>query len=199
MQKISYRPRIGRPHAFDHDEALEIAMDLFWRFGYEAASVSALTKAMGITPPSLYAAFGSKRDLYKAVLRRYQTREYSLDLTRVKAAVKLTDAVQLLLEHAADFVTSDEHAKGCMIMGVMSACAPDEGNLAADAAQCRKLAIHQIFESLSSFGSKIKIRALSRYLCAVIIGMTVQAREGSTRRELQDIVDVVVSSVSAVR
>ena len=59
---------LGRPRAFDTEQALEQAMKVFWRLGYEGASLSELTRAMGINSPSLYAAFGSKEGLFKAVL-----------------------------------------------------------------------------------------------------------------------------------
>ena len=72
----SPRPR-GRPRGFDRDAALAIAMETFWRLGYEGASIADLTAAMGITPQSLYAAFGSKAELYRetlALLSRFERR-----------------------------------------------------------------------------------------------------------------------------
>ena len=66
--------RLGRPRAFDRDQALERALDLFWRNGYEGASLSDLTEAMGINPPSLYAAFGNKEELFCKALDRYGER-----------------------------------------------------------------------------------------------------------------------------
>ena len=66
--------RLGRPRAFDRDQALERALDLFWRNGYEGASLSDLTEAMGINPPSLYAAFGNKEELFCKALDRYVER-----------------------------------------------------------------------------------------------------------------------------
>src|SRR5687768_4018099 len=65
------RPR-GRPRSFDRDAALERAMELFWRQGYESTSISDLTAAMGITPPSLYAAFGDKERLFLEAVERYR-------------------------------------------------------------------------------------------------------------------------------
>ena len=62
---------MGRPRAFDADAALDRAMDVFWRHGYEGATIAQLTEAMNINPPSLYAAFGSKEGLLKAALDRY--------------------------------------------------------------------------------------------------------------------------------
>src|SRR5258708_37455677 len=65
---------MGRPRAFDADAALDEAMEVFWRHGYEGATIAQLTDAMGINPPSLYAAFGSKEGLLKAALDRYACR-----------------------------------------------------------------------------------------------------------------------------
>src|SRR5207302_9161879 len=62
----------GRPRSFDRDAALERAMQVFWHQGYEPTSVSDLTRAMGINPPSLYAAFGDTEQLYLAALDRYE-------------------------------------------------------------------------------------------------------------------------------
>ena len=62
---------IGRPRAFDMDQALDRALDVFWRKGYEGASICDLTAAMGINPPSLYAAFDNKEGLFRKALDRY--------------------------------------------------------------------------------------------------------------------------------
>ena len=67
------KPR-GRPRTFDRETALDAAVDIFWRHGYEGASIADLTAAMGVTPPTLYAAFGSKEDLYRQALARYLER-----------------------------------------------------------------------------------------------------------------------------
>src|ERR1044071_6333578 len=77
--------RTGRPRCFCKEEALDKAMVVFWRQGYEGASLSDLTKAMGINPPSLYACFGSKEGLFKAVLERYDQRR-EIFMTGVLAA-----------------------------------------------------------------------------------------------------------------
>src|SRR5438034_6461380 len=74
MKKTDDKPARarGRPRSFDRDAALERAVEVFWTHGYEATSVSDLTRAMGINPPSLYAAFGDKEQLFMAAVDRYQ-------------------------------------------------------------------------------------------------------------------------------
>ena len=62
---------MGRPREFDVEQALDQALEVFWRNGYEGASISELTQAMGISPPSLYAAFGNKEGLFRKTLDRY--------------------------------------------------------------------------------------------------------------------------------
>src|SRR3978361_1815132 len=69
--------KTGRPLSFDRDAALERAMLVFWRYGYEAASLQELTSAMGITPPSLYSAFGDKEQLFLEAVARYSDRNCS--------------------------------------------------------------------------------------------------------------------------
>lgn len=65
----------GRPRSFDKEAALERAMEVFWRLGYEGASMTDLTAAMGIASPSLYAAFGSKEALFRQALDHYRATE----------------------------------------------------------------------------------------------------------------------------
>src|SRR5262245_63600804 len=96
--------RLGRPRAFDRDQALERALDVFWRKGYEGASLSDLTEAMGINPPSLYAAFGNKEELFGEALNRYMERHAEV-LREVLARPKARDAIEALLTCTADALT----------------------------------------------------------------------------------------------
>src|SRR5437762_10140690 len=100
--KTISRPR-GRPRSFDVGKAVERALDVFWRKGYEGASLSDLTRAMGITRPSLYAAFGNKAELYRKVLDRYEGgpasyvgRALAASTARAAAEQMLHGAVEVL-------------------------------------------------------------------------------------------------------
>ena len=92
------KSRGGRPWSFDRDAAVETARRLFWRHGYEGVSVGDLTKAIGVAPPSLYAAFGSKAGLYQQAMTRYKETLGRLDVAGIGSAKSLPDAVRLLLE-----------------------------------------------------------------------------------------------------
>src|SRR5436305_13393124 len=94
--------RTGRPRSFCKDEALDRAMTVFWRQGYEGASLADLTAAMGINSPSLYAAFGSKEGLFRAVLERYDERRKGF-LENVLAAPDAQSVARLFLEGVAEF------------------------------------------------------------------------------------------------
>src|SRR6218665_1235191 len=92
----------GRPRAFDRDEALAKAQHLFHRKGYDALSVADLTEAIGINPPSFYAAFGSKAALYAEALRLYEKNE-GLDVESALApGIPLSDGIAAVLQQAAD-------------------------------------------------------------------------------------------------
>src|ERR1700749_3660752 len=121
------RPR-GRPRAFDRDEALDRAMHLFWRRGYEATSVSDLTEAMGITPPSLYAAFGDKKRLFLETVDRYQSGPGSF------AQAAFTDPtaerpMRLLMLDTIDSFFEPGNPKGCMVVLAATNCTSDSSDI----------------------------------------------------------------------
>src|ERR1700677_3142305 len=86
--------RTGRPRSFCTETALDRAMTVFWRKGYEGASLADLTEAMGINPPSLYAAFGNKEVLFRQVLERYDERREEM-MGKVMAAPDAKSAATL--------------------------------------------------------------------------------------------------------
>ncbi len=109
--------RTGRPRGFCVEETLDRAMTVFWRHGYEGASLSDLTSAMGINSPSLYACFGSKEGLFRAVLERYDERRKSF-MESVLAAPTAAKAAELYLHGVADFAidTSGQNPPGCLLL-----------------------------------------------------------------------------------
>src|SRR3712207_2285373 len=107
----------GRPRKFDREAALALATHVFWSKGYEAASISDLTKAMGIGSPSLYAAFGSKEALYAEALQHYARKYAPLFWDNFNSAARAREAVEFyLLDSAAALTGSVEDIPlGCMV------------------------------------------------------------------------------------
>ena len=112
---------MGRPRAFDADAALDRAMDVFWRHGYEGATIAQLTEAMSINPPSLYAAFGSKEGLLKAALDRYSEKRDAWMDRVVSAPTAHEVAERFLMEHA-DAQTDPANPPGCLLVQGGLAC-----------------------------------------------------------------------------
>ncbi|WP_026871964.1 TetR/AcrR family transcriptional regulator [Inquilinus limosus] len=191
------KSRGGRPWSFDRDKAVDTAMRLFWRHGYEGVSVGDLTKAIGIAPPSLYAAFGSKAGLYREALARYEQGIGAFDATPVGSATSLAEAVRLLLEAAVRAVTHPDRERGCMISSGMIACHPEHAGLARDLAARRDAMRERIAHALQPFAGADEVRRLARHLAAVMQGISIQARDGASLAELQEIVEDVVSGVAA--
>jgi AcrR family transcriptional regulator len=191
------KSRGGRPWSFDRDKAIDTAMRLFWRHGYEGVSIGDLTKAIGIAPPSLYAAFGSKAGIYQEALSRYEETFGSLDTASISAATTLAEAIRRLLEAAVGAVTHPNRELGCMISSGMIACHPEHAALARDAASRRAAMRERIAQALQPFAESSEVRGLARHLAAVMQGISIQARDGATPAELQEIIEDVVSGVAA--
>jgi AcrR family transcriptional regulator len=186
-QRSADKPR-GRPRSFDRGRALERAMHLFWRKGYEATSVSDLTRAMGINPPSLYAAFGDKERLYLEALGRYQQR-------RVESMAKWFDeeptamaAVRRLLTEAARELARAGAPRGSMLVFSAMQCSSDtlQAELAERRASMRTIIKARIDRGLreGELPQGTDTDALVDFYSAVFQGMSLQARAGVARRRL---------------
>lgn len=178
----------GRQPTFDRDEALETALDLFWRHGYEGVSVADLTKAIGIAAPSLYHAFGSKADLYREVLRRYGSSGMGPD--EIARASSSRDAVRLMLERGIAAVTMPGRPLGCMVSSGMLMTSADNAELAAELkairASSREALQRRIARDIEEglLPDATDAAALARFFTAVLQGISVQALDGATAAEL---------------
>ncbi|AXB75930.1 TetR/AcrR family transcriptional regulator [Novosphingobium sp. P6W] len=170
-------------------------MRLFWQHGYEGVSVADLTSAIGIAPPSLYAAFGSKAGIYREALDLYAGRPGALN--GMEGAETLTQAVSGLLNAAIQAVTTDD--RGCMISTGLVEGAIEHRELARELGNRRRALRDRIADALSRWLDRPEAERLAAYLSAVQQGMSVQARDGATAEELSRIADETVAGVVARR
>jgi len=203
MENSTARRR-GRPPAFDRETVLSAARETFWAHGYEGASIADLTAAMGITPQSLYAAFSSKADLYRAALQQY--RALGRDTySALGEPIDTVSAFERILQGSAATFSAPEHPKGCMISTAVLNCASENDVVADHVAALRR-------QSLEAFAARIErgiregdikagtnTRALARFLCAIVQGMSVQARDGASLEELLDIAALAIAEVARHR
>ncbi len=189
---------MGRPRNFDLDAALERAMELFWRQGYEGTSLDDLTRALGITRPSLYAAFKSKEALFLRALDLYEARagyrEAALTAPTARAYARA------LLEGAADLHGDKRNPPGCLGVQGALACAPESDAIRKELIRRRKIGESIIRDRLKRAKAEGDLPAdadpadLARFLSIVIYGITVQAAGGATRKELRSAAEIALRS-----
>ncbi|MFO0972915.1 MAG: helix-turn-helix domain-containing protein [Phycisphaerae bacterium] len=180
--------RKGRPREFDLNLALDRALRLFWERGYEATSLSQLTRAMGISRPSLYAAFGNKKSLFFRALDRY-TEHRAAYIHDALAQPSARQVFERLLLGAADALTSPDLPHGCLLIRGALTCTR------ADAAISRELrarraafatAIRRRFaRARGDLPRAVRPEDLVAFVGAIISGMAVQAAGGASRAALR--------------
>ncbi|MGY6026030.1 TetR/AcrR family transcriptional regulator [Streptomyces spinosirectus] len=190
------RPR-GRPRSFDRETALEKALMAFWEHGYEATSVSGLTRVMGIGAPSLYAAFGDKRALFEEVVTAYGTRYGSFVDRALAEEPTARAAVERMLREAAAEYTAPGRPHGCLVVHAATNCTSPE--VEASLRERRNAGI-AAFESRMKAGvaagelpAGTNAAALARHTGAVMQGMSQQARDGASRAELEALAEIAMA------
>jgi AcrR family transcriptional regulator len=179
--------------------ALDRAMEVFWRKGYEGASLVDLTGAMGINSPSLYAAFGSKEGLFRAVLDHYDKTRAGF-LNNVLEADTAREAAERFLFGLVDKATDPENPPGCLLIQSGMTCGEDASAIPKEVARHRagaELALRERFECAKSDNDLPKdtdAAALARYIMAVANGMCVHAAAGASRAELQQTAELALAS-----
>lgn len=192
----------GRPREFDPDKALDQAMAVFWKKGYEGASLPDLTRAMGINRPSLYAAFGNKESLFRKAMDRYMGGP-AAHVAEALAAPTAREVAARLLHGGIDIVADGKGPGGCFMVQSALACGDSAEALRKEVADRRaagEAAVRARLERAHKEGDlskEVDAATLARYLMAVTYGMAVLAAGGATRDDLTVVADMALRAIPA--
>lgn len=190
----------GRPRQFDFDQALDAALILFWRHGYEGTSLAALAQVMGINMPSLYSAFGNKESLFRKTLARYIERPASYLSNALKTS-NARLAIKKMFHGAIEMVMDPGHPDGCLLVQGALASGPAAEWVRRELSLRRAGAEAAVRRRLERAVEEADLppatdpTQLARYLITVLWGMSVQAAGGATREQLLDIARYALRSL----
>lgn len=187
-----YRGR-GRPRAFNREQALHRALEVFWRQGYEPASVAELCKAMEINPPSLYATFGNKASLFLEALRHYERTYWDAPAKRFMNEPDIYTAITNFFNESAQILLSPETPCGCMVVLAAINIAESEKEIIESVRELR-LATKKMFADRlrqaiqdAQIPPDTDVPALAGALNTLLEGLSIQARDGLFQSELKAI------------
>lgn len=183
----------GRPRSFDRAAALRRAMEVFWAKGYDGASLSELTAAMGINSPSLYAAFGSKERLFREAVALYGETEGTEIWTAIPEARTAREAFERFLNASAEAFTRPDKPAGCLIvLGAINAndtntnvCEELRDQRAGNVATLHDRLKRAVREG--EVPESMDCLAVARFYATVQQGMSIQARDGASRETLRSV------------
>ncbi|KQM20648.1 TetR/AcrR family transcriptional regulator [Novosphingobium sp. Leaf2] len=188
----------GRPREFDPDQALAAALQVFWRRGYESASMAELTEAMGITKPSLYACFGNKEALFKKALDLYERDKLKYIGTALEAKTA-HEVAERLLNCALATHCGASDPQGCLGVISMVGCTAEAESIRADVVARRassEAAVVRRFEQAKADGDlpeSVCPTKLASCLMTVLQGLSVKAQGGAKREDLQGAIDTFLT------
>nr|MDT0662562.1 TetR/AcrR family transcriptional regulator [Micromonospora sp. DSM 115978] len=190
----------GRPRTFDRTVALRRAMEVFWRRGYQGASMTELTAAMGIASPSLYAAFTSKEALFREAVDLYNATEGLVPQQALNSPGSARQAIEAMLRHNARAYADPGNPTGCLVVLAAIGGIPDSDEVSRFLAGCRRRDIDDVRQRIvrgiddGDLPDSIDPASLARFVGAVLQGMSMQARDGATAAELDGIVDCAMAA-----
>ena len=183
---------IGRPREFDAEKALDRALEVFWRQGYEGSSLADLTKAMGINRPSMYAAFGDKESLFRRALDRYEQGPSGF-IRRALEEPSARSAVELMFRGTIDSLTDRKRPQGCLLVQGALACSKESEGIRQELIARRSAgedAMKERFRRAKNEGEladNVDADALAEFYVTVLRGMGVQAAGGASKKELEQV------------
>lgn len=190
---------IGRPRAFCAETALDAALEVFWRKGFDGASLTDLTEAMGINRPSLYGAFGNKEELFRKALDRYVTVKVAY-IRHALAAESAYEVAERLLTGAAEMMTDPSHPVGCLAVKGMATCSQEGGPVREELDKVREEYETAMRERIARARADGELPPnadpddLMRYLTTVVQGMAIQASTGATVADLHRVAETALKA-----
>jgi AcrR family transcriptional regulator len=189
----------GRPRGFDTEKALDRALKVFWRKGYEGTSLSDLTEAMGINRPSLYAAFGDKQALFHKVLERYREDGRPL-LAEALSQPTARAVVEKFLSSSITFMTNPKNPPGCLSVQGALACGEETTPIQQELISYRAATAEALRQRLKRAKAEGDLprnadpTALAGYISTINEGLSVKAAGGATRKELHQIAAIALQA-----
>ncbi|WP_027134271.1 TetR/AcrR family transcriptional regulator [Geminicoccus roseus] len=193
------RNKGGRPRKFERSQALERALELFWERGYEGASMADLSAAMGMHSPSIYAAFGSKEELFREVTEQYERRFSAQLADLLESAPTASAAIAAFFRQAIQTYT--DSARGCFFVLAAATCSAGNDQVRAHLARKRGWVLRVIRERLErgcregDLPADTDVEALAAYLVAVVQGISLQARDGTPKEMLEAVAATALASL----
>jgi TetR/AcrR family transcriptional repressor of nem operon len=195
-----YNSKMGRTRTFDVGEALDVALNTFWQRGFDATSVQVLCQAMEVQPGSVYAAFGSKRDLFVAALRSYAETVSAEAVDRINSAPSGVRGLRDYFDHLVDAMVDGRRRWGCLITNSLVELGERDPELAGMFQQ------HLARLQTSFAGALVRARAEGELrpgagpesaplLVAVVQGMNVMTRTHPGREALQAVADAALAGL----
>ncbi|SAK96080.1 TetR family transcriptional regulator [Caballeronia calidae] len=200
VRETQHRAR-GRPRQFDREAALRSAMEVFWAKGFDTCSMSDLVDAMGINSPSLYAAFGSKADLYREAVNLYADAEGGAALRQLQAHESVRDGLRAMFRASVELYTGTSIPRGCMIfLGAMSVGA-EHAQLRAEMKKLRRKAASIVAARLSAgvesgeLDARTDTQALAALCMTLFAGLSIQAQDGVRKAALFAAIDQFIATL----
>lgn len=190
--------KTGRPLSFDRAKALEQAMLTFWRYGYESTSITALTAAMGVTPPSLYATFGDKKQLFLEAMQLY-VGDPAVIASTLDAAPSARVGAAIMLDGAATAFTGESTPPGCLLASATASGSVTSADVQAAVAAVRAEICSMLRQRIErdiregKLAANRDAQALADLIVATIQGMSVLARDGISRTRLLSLAQQVLA------
>jgi len=193
----------GRPRAFDRAAALRLAMEAFWEHGYEGTTIGDLTARMGIRPPSLYAAFGSKEALFRDAVALYEGLEGEPPMKSLREAPTAIAGIEAMLRANVRSYTAPGQPTGCMVVLAATTYTPSTEGIRDFLAELRRSGTLAVADRLvrgqadGDVPPGADAGALAAYVMSVQYGLSLHARDGATREQLDTVVDCMLAGWDA--
>jgi AcrR family transcriptional regulator len=191
----------GRPREFDREKALLKARDAFWARGYEGTSMADLVSALGLASARIYAAFGSKEDLFREAVQLYETKEGGFATRALVEEPTARRAIERMLCEAVDVYAAPGNPRGCMVVSAATNCTRENDAVMRWLEEHRRARTKSIVDRLrraareGELDPETDVAALGDYFAALLHGLSVQARDGVPRKRLLALIRLALQAL----